>query len=256
MSTIKYVGRAPDSDGSLVPRRYVQDRYGTIKVDTDFITSEVLSQAGAAGLVTESYVDAQDNLRAKKAAVDAADANHVPVSQRGQANGVVPLDNNAYIPSQYLPTISTSRSPIFVPATSVALTSNRVVTTTNPKEYQAASISIPDPGYPYIPLLFAQILGGSSNGNIVNRTMGTGNFGQVTILRSDNEKYGWNLCGSHKPMYYHTAIPFADNTINPTVREPMSGASTFGLWLGLWSGLTYTFSPVGLNFFALVYPGF
>lgn len=252
----KYVGRAPDSDFSVLPRKYVTDRYDTIRLDMDFINAEVSSQAAAANLVGPGYVTQQDNLRARKTAVDAADALYVPTSQRGAANGVVPLDGDSYVPSQYWPSVQSERKFFFVPATTVILSGDRVVSSTNAKEYQAATLTIPDPGFPYIPLIFAQILGGSTLGNAANRSMGTGSFGQVSVLRSDNQKYAWCLATSHKTLAYHNALPFADSAVDPAARPPLEGTNTFGLWLGLWSGTTYTFNSTGLQFYALVYPGF
>ncbi|ACH62208.1 hypothetical protein MYRNA_241 [Mycobacterium phage Myrna] len=253
---LDYVGRAPDSDYSVLPRRYVTERYDTIRVDQDFITADLANQAAATGLVAPSYVDQQDALRAKKANVDAADANYIPVSQVGAPNGVVPLDNNSYIASQYLPTIQTERKMGFVAAQTVILSGDRVCTAINPKEYLAATLTIPDPGFPYVPLLFAHILGGSVNGNAANRGMGTGSYGQISILRADDTKYSWSLTTSHKPLAYHTCVPFADNTVNPTTRPLLEGQHVFNLFLGLWSGNTYTFNSTALQFYALVFPGF
>lgn len=253
---LDYVGRAPDSDYSVLPRRYVTDRYDTIRVDNDFISSELTSQAAAAGLVAQSYADQQDALRARKANVDAADALYVPLTQRGAANGVVPLDDNSYIPTQYLPTIQTERKVGYVAAQNILLNGDRLCTAINPKEYLAATLTIPDPGFPYVPLVFAQILGGSVNGNAANRGMGTGSYGQVSILRADDTKQSWCLATSHKTLAYHTALPFGDNTVNPNTRPLMEGQQVFNLWLGLWSGNTYTFNSTGLAFYALVFPGF
>lgn len=254
MSGLLYVGRAPDSDFSVVPKSYVDARYNTIKVDNAYITSAVNAQSSA--LVTQSYVDSQDALRATKANVDSADAAYVPTSNVGVANGLVPLDNNSYVLSANLPTLVTNRKPIYVPATSVTLSGSRDVITTNAREYQAASLSIPDPGFPYIPLLFAQIQGGAVNTTPAGIGLGTASYGQVSILDSGNVKYGWCLCTSSNYLNFHTAIPFADGTTNPTSRPPIQGASTFGLWLALWGGTNYTFTSTDLNFFALVYPGF
>lgn len=252
--SLQYVGRAPDSDFSVVPKSYVDARYNTIKVDNAYINTSVTAQSS--GLVTQSYVDTQDGLRATKTNVDSQDALYAPTSSVGAANGLVPLDNNAYVLSANLPTLVTNRKPVYVPATSITLSGSRDVITTNAREYQAASLSIPDPGYPYIPLLFAQIQGGAVNTAPSGIGLGTASYGQVSILRSDNVKYGWCLCTSSNMLNFHTAIPFGDSTINPTTMPPIQGASTFGLWLALWSGTNYTFTSTDLNFHALVYPGF
>lgn len=252
---MKYVGRPPDSDYSIVHKKYADERYAAIDVDQAFITDEIAGQA--VPLVTPSYVDTQDALRARKTNVDAADANYLSTSVVGAASGVAPLDTSTFVPAANLPTLVTNRLPTFVPATAISISGDRVVTTTNAKEYQAATLTINDPGYPYVPLIFAQIQGGSTQGTAANRLMGTGAFGQASVLKSDDDaKYSWCLCTASKTRDYHTAIPFADSTINPTTRPPIEGAATFGLWIGCFSGATYTFNSTGLNFYALVFPGF
>lgn len=254
MSGLKYVGRAPDSDSSLVSKKYADDRYGTIKVDAPYIDGQVAAQAVTHNLVTKSYIDASDAARSLKTAVDAADAAYVPDTQVGAANGIVPVDNNTYIPSTYHPALVTNRKPFYVPATTVFLTSSVSVATSNNKEYQAASLTITDPGFPYIPLLFATIQGGAfSSTNVPGH--GTTNYGQITILHSNNTKYGWGLCTSSPMADFHMALPFGDNTVDPSTYPPLTGNNTFGLWLSLWGGTSYTFNGLDLNFHAMVWPG-
>lgn len=253
MSTLKYVGRAPDSDYSAVHKKYVDQRYSTVKVDDAYIDSQVA--AIGTTLVSQTYVDAQDAQRATKSAVDTADAGYLLASSRGAASGVAPLSSDGYIPSANLPTLQTDRKPFYTVASSTFLSGLRVVTTVNPKEYQAATMTIPDPGFPYYPLCFALIRGGAINATQTpNRSTGTPHYGQVSILGSDNTKYGWCLTGSRKCYDFHLAMPFADDTIDPSTRPPVIGSLTLGLWLGLWGGSTYTFDSTGLQFFSINYP--
>lgn len=253
MSTLQYRGRSPDSDFSIVHKNYVDGRYNTVRVDQAYINSQISAVAGT--LVNQNYVDAQDALRATKAAADAADASYVPADQRGVANGVAPIGSDGYIPSANLPALQTTRKPVFKGPDQVFLSGQRTVTTTSSKEYQVATMTITDPGFPYYPATFAYIRGGPL-GAIQNppRTMGTPNFGQVSILAADNTKYGWSLCGSRKVYAHHLVLPFADNTINPTTRPPVEGDLTLGLWVGLWGGTSYTFDSADLQFFTICYP--
>ncbi|AON96988.1 minor tail protein [Mycobacterium phage Tonenili] len=254
MSTLKYVGRAPDADFSVTHKKYVTNRYDAVRVDAAYINGKV-AEVGAS-LVTPAYVAAQDAQRATKAAVDAADANYLPVTARGAAGGVVPIDEDGYVPSDMLPTLQTERKAFFKNVDTVLLSGNRVVTTVNAKEFQVAEMTIPDPGFPYIPLIFATIQGAAASAATTPlRHMGTNNYGQLSVLDDENTKYAWAVCGSRKTYDFYTALPFADPTVNPTSRPPVYGPLTLGLWIGLWSGTTFTFNSTGLQFYAICYPG-
>lgn len=253
MSTLKFVGRPPDSDFSVVHKKYTQARYDTVKVDSAYINSQIALIAPT--LVSQSYVDTQDSQRSSKAAADAADAGYLLATQRGVTSGIAPIASDGYIPSANLPTLQTERKPTYTVASTTFLTTTRNVTTTNAKEYQAATMNIADPGYPYYPLCFALIRGGAINvTQNPSRSMGTPSYGQVSILAADNTKYSWCICNSRKVYDYHLAMPFADTTINPTTRPPVEGALTLNLWLGLWGGSIYTFDATGLQFFSINIP--
>jgi hypothetical protein len=251
--TLKYVGRAPDSDYSVLDTKYVRDRYNTIKVDVPYINSEVANQS--VNLVAPTYVDQQDALRAKKTNVDTADALYVPKTDIGINGGLVPLQADATIAGSMLGTVQTERPASFVDGTAI-ISGDRVTQSVTVKDYKAGTLSISDPGFPYYPLIIAQMRGGSTFGNAVNRGMGTGSFAQMSVLRgSDDLKFAWCLCTPHKTIGTHTAIPFADNTVTPSSRV-CNGATTFDLWVGLFSGSTFTFNSTAFRFMAMIYPVF
>lgn len=250
---LSYVGRAPVSEFSVVPKSVADARYDALVVDDEFLEDAVATSA--IDLVTPSYVDTQDSFRATKAAVDAADANYLLATTRGAANGVASLDGDVYVPSAQLPTLNTNRKVGFKNVDTVFLSGSRTVTTTNAREYEAARLTIADPGFPYIPLPFCTIRGGSVGGSASSPSMGTGNYGQVTILDASLNKWGWCITGGHKVPGWNMALPFADSTINPTSRPPITGSVTLSVWLACWTGTTYTFDSAGLQFYALIYPG-
>lgn len=248
--TLTYIGRTPDADLSVVRKDYADTRYATVKVDTAYVNNAVATEA--TGLVLPSYVDAGDATRAKKADVDAADANYVLQSDRGATNGVASTDINNFIPSAQLPTVQTSRLPVFKDVDTTSLTGNQQLTVVGLKGFQAASLTIADPGFPYVPLAFAMVQGGSINGTQNANGLGTGNYGQISILRStDDVKFGWMVTSGQKQLDFHTVVPFG--TLN-TVPAPINGSLTLNLWLGLYGGTTYTFNPTGLQFWAIAYP--
>lgn len=247
---LKYVGRQPDSDYSVVHKKWVDDRYTATKVDLAYVNSEVT--AVSSGLSTPAYVDDQDNLRAKTANVNSADNNYIPLTQKGQANGVASLGSDNYIIASQLPTLVTERKPVFKNADTVYLTGVRAVTTTNAKEFKAATLTIADPGFPYIPLVLSSIQGGATTGAQGPKSVGTGNYGQVSVLDPNNKKYGWAICGDLKSYAFHTVIPYGA----PLTDEPVSvsGPLTLDLWLGLWAGSTYVFTDDSFVFSVLIYP--
>lgn len=247
MATLTYRGRQPDSDFTIVHKKFADQQYDALKVDNAFIDSAVAAEM--VDRVTPDYVNTQDGFRAHKAAVDTADAGYLLATTLGAASGVARLGADVYIPSAQLPTVTTERIPFFKNADSIFLSDIREVTSLNPKEYQAASLAIPDLGYPYTPLFFAVVRGGAANGTVVSRAMGNGNYGQISVIRSDNTRYGYTVTSGQRGYESFTCLPTSD------VQTPLSGAATFGLYLGLQSGSTYTFTSEGLRFYCVCLPG-
>jgi hypothetical protein len=253
MGTLEYIGRYPDTDFTLVHKRYADAQYAAVKVDTGYVNSCVATEV--VPLTSTGYVDAEDNLKDHVADVTATDANYIPLTQLGVANGVAQLGSDVYVPAANLPPLTTERRPFIVNGSGFFSGTHEVISL-NAKEFQAGSLTITDPGFPYIPVFTAVIQGGSVNGNQPSRMLGTGSYGQVSILRSDGLKYGWCICTAQKTLDFFTVLPFADTTINPTVLPPLYGTTNWALWLGLWSGTTYSYTSTGMQFYATIWPGF
>jgi hypothetical protein len=249
MSALQFRGRSPDSDYHVVHKRYVDDRYDTIKVDRDYINAVVDAEIANRGLVFPQYVDDQDALLAHKATVDSADTNYLPKTQLGVAGGVASLDAGIYVPAAQLPALKTERGVYFKNADAIYLSGTRDVTQTTPREFKAAELTVPDLGYPYLPLLFAVIQGGSINGTVTTRAMGTGNYAQISILHTDNTRRSFTVTSGQKGYDFFTCLPSAEST------TLLSGANTFSLWLGMQTGQTYTFKSEGLRFWCMAFPG-
>lgn len=254
MGTLRYRGRPPDTDFTLMAKSAIDARYNAIKVDNAFVNSAVATEALV--LSTPAYVDQQDNLRDHLTDVDAADATYLPTSSLGVANGVASLGTDNYVPAGQLPTVQTERRPFLVNASQVLLTAGQEITTVTNKGYEAARLVINDPGYAYIPVFSAYVLGGAVNSAPPSRILGSGSYGQVTVLRSDGVKYAWCFCTPTNVLDYFCAMPFGDTSTNPTSMPPLYGTTNWSMWLGLWSGSTYSFYPGNLKFFCMVYPGF
>lgn len=101
---------------------------------------------GLSSYVTKAYVDAQDNLNATKAFIDAGDATRLKLSQLGVNNGVAPLDATGRIPSSRVSLSSVQRYP--KPYTTPSAYHSSAVNVTG-TETTVYPISVADPGFTY-----------------------------------------------------------------------------------------------------------
>ena len=254
MSALQYKGRTPNSDFSMVHKKHVDTVYGAGKVDLAYINQAVSYEAMNQVMAIKDYVDYKDGTLAQKTTVDVADNNYLLASELGKPNGLVKLDSDTFVPLSALSGLQTERKAFFKNADTLALTgvNTRVLTQVNPREFEVGRLTIPELGFPYVPLLLAAVTGGSLAGTNATAALGTGNFAQLSILRSDNIKYAYTLTSSQKTYETFSVLPHADADASPA---PLSGPNTFSLWAGLDRGTTYTLSAVGLSFFAIALPG-
>lgn len=266
MATLRYVGRPSDDLFGVLSKKWVDDRYVQTKVDIAYVNA--ISAEAAALLATPSYVTTQDGQRASKAAVDAADNGYLLKSQRGLPNGVASIGADGFIPASQVPSPETQRKPIFRDASvagvgTVYLASDRSITSTadpNPNDagqFKAATLTIQDPGFPYIPLTFASIQGGATQGSQGIRVYGTGTYGLATAWGSDGKRYAQAVCTDTKTLSHHLVLPLARIDDVP---YQVKGNLTLELWLSLLemgAGATaYVFTPTDFMFYTLVYPAF
>lgn len=267
----QYIGARPAADGAIADKKHVDDRWlaqwlppgqsppaDLTTLATAYATRQSQAQAAStaansAPMVAQSYVDAQDALRASKAAVDAGDALRVPKTARGVAGGIATIDAVGYIPSAQLPVLTTERVAQAHTATTVKLT-QQDVTSTNTKAYEAASLSIPDPGYPYFALPFAQVLGRCTAQTHGPRRTGGGSYGKLAVLTQGDAVLAGGMTGGQFDWAWAHAVPYAAANSVPANTTVLSGATTLTLWLALWSGTSYTFTSTGFSFWALVVP--
>lgn len=253
MSGIPYRGRVPDSDFAVVTKKYVDDRYAAVKVDNAYVDGVVATKATT--LVAPGYVDSADAAIAKKTGADAADALYVPNSSKGQPNGVPSLDVDAYIPAGQLGTVPAGRKAFGPSSVTYFLSGSRELLSINAKEYKVASLTLTDPGFPYVILAYAMIRGGSTVGTQAGLDKGTGNYAQLSILRStDDKKYGWMVTTGQKPLDFHQVIPYGELNATPATILPSTGTTILDLWAGLYGGTTYTINNTALSFYAVAYP--
>jgi hypothetical protein len=251
MSAWKYVGRAPNSDASLVTKGHTDGRHAALAVTEEYINGAVAAHAVGVNLVDQAYVDARDATRAKKTAVEAADALYLPTTARGATNGVAPLDASGNVLSEHLPSgLPTSLPVTMIEAQTVNLTSAQVLTSTVTKTYLAAVLDIADPGYAYTPLVLGYVRGRCPGVYDHSRRVGGSHRGKMTILTNTDQLIG-GVAGNSKGSTLYPVIPTAAIGASPFA---LTGGTTMHLWLALMSGTSYIFEPDGLRFFAIIQP--
>lgn len=281
MATLKYVGRTPDSDSTIVPKSYADAQQAALSVTTTIVNGIIAG--GAVNLTSQSYVDNQDNFYAHKTDVTAADNLAVAATALGAANGVASLDSSGNLTSSQLPTsgVTTDRVmqcysigqsggtlPLLggvlntvtgaVGSILLASGSTHTVTTTNVREFKLASIVIPDPGYVWRPMPFAWVQGNTSGGsNPGGRSGGNGNYGLLTCLPPSGVSdvvYGAGVCTAALVTDTYLLTPFALANQTHTSVPAISGGITLDLYCSCFSGTSYIFSGTNLVYYVMVVP--
>jgi hypothetical protein len=264
MVALQYRGPTPGTDSSVVPKSWADGENATVVVTSNWVNSQIITEATNDDLQPQSYVDSEDALRAHKTDVDTADTLYVPTSKLGAANGVASLDSTGDLVAAQIPsgTLTDRITKGYDAATNgtIYLTSGNThtVTTTTLREYKLASIPIPDPGYPWFPLPFALVGGYSSGPNPSDRTKGTGNLGLLTVMPPSGVSdtiYGTTACaGAYNVPSYYPLLPYGASGDTPTTVPAVQGALELDLWGCCFTLTSYIFTGTGLTFSVLVVP--
>jgi hypothetical protein len=280
----KYVGRRPENgpDNSFTDKQWVDARRPVLGVVNDdasggtgvrrslYVAAQANAQAAA--LVDEDYVKGRDNLRAAKnigsgvinltpvnteTSVNTADELLIPLTDKGIPGGVATLDSNTVnplIPPAQLPTLKTSRLASGVDYSGTPTWTEQDVSSTALKLFPAATLSVPDPGYPYLLLPTARVRGRCTAQTHGPRRTGGGSYGKLAVLTSADAVLAGGISGGQFDWDWTLAVPYAAKTSVPGNNTALNGPATLTLWLSLWSGASFTFSSTGLSFGALVVP--
>lgn len=124
-----------------------------------------------------------------------------------------------------------------------------------------ASITVPDPGYAWIPMPFALVLSASSGTPGPSRFLGNSGFGFLTVspAGSPTTYYGAGVCSPDPRGAYYQVLPYASpvGQMTPATRPAVYGGATLVLRGELFgnSGTNgYTYNGNGLVFYVLVMP--
>jgi hypothetical protein len=263
---IRYVGLPPNTDSSVVTKGWADNYQASVVVNTAWVNSTLTAEATHDQLMPPSYVDSEDALRAHKTAVDTADQAYIPDDAWGAPNGVAMLDTNGdVLMSELPPGIPTSRQALVYTAArngNVYLqpgTYHQTNTQTY-REFCLADISIPDPGYPWRPLVYAQVGGFSAGGTPpATARQGTGNMGLVTVMppaEIANTIYGVGLCTAlYEVLGFYPVLPAGIGGQTPLSTPPLIGGIELELWCCSYAMAGYVFVGDGMFFRAQVIPG-
>jgi hypothetical protein len=198
-----------------------------------------------------------------QATVDAALGGFVADSALGAHSGVAQADGTGTVPSAQLPVLSTNNvAKVFDCTTSgtVFLPSGSTYTATTDDigEFVIANVEIPNPGYPWIALPFAYVLGHSSAVSSGSRLLGNGNIGFLAVTAPGEVApiYGMGLCTADTVANYYPVVPATNglDRVTPATQPPFQGGATLQLSACNFAGTNYTFSGTGLVFYVLVLP--
>lgn len=189
MTSLNYGGPPIASDGKTVG--YVE-YLNSVKAGA-MTQAQVDTQIAnaLAGYATTAYVDQQDALLAMTTYVDSRDALKVPLTQRGQANGVASLVSSK-VPVAQVPTVSQNwmRGP-HVPSGY-----NTGNITASGSEVTLYTMTVTDPGYPYKILVWgyseAQISNDTTTGLVYVRQTSTA--GNILAIGQTKMQLDWGDC--------------------------------------------------------------
>lgn len=252
---VRYEGRYPDGDNSLIHKKWNDDTVAATAVTTGYVNGEIARVVTANALQTTTYVDAQDALVAKSAQVIAADANYLESSARNTV--VAGLDSSGMLTSSQIPSnLVTER--VAVSFTGSLMFSGSVTANTNSlRERPLATATISDPGFPYIPQPFGFVVGRSVSTDVTAPWVGTGVTGLLLVCPpegSGDTIYGMGACTDSTSYGVYPVFPYAASLATPLNRPAVTGNLTLNLYGSCFEGTNYQFLSSGVYFWVLAVP--
>lgn len=248
MVNMRYVGRPADAGAGIVSKRWAEEAHAARMSDADFVVDTVSQAALDAVLQPLTYASARDLLRATTAAVEAADTLYADVALRNHpTSGVAGLDSSGYLAASQIPDdVTTDRvvQSYTVTSEDTYLTDMVVSTSTSFRDKRLASITVPDPGYPWIPMPYAAVTGQSSDAQPPEGYWGgNGVCGLLSVAPDTGETvYGRGVCTDSLAAATRYLIPSADAGATPLTTPPVEGELTLNLYGSCFQGSGYIFS--------------
>jgi hypothetical protein len=262
MATLQYRGRTPDTDAVIVPKGFADTTVTSLEPTVAYVSAQINTAITANTLVAQPYIDGVNANLAHTSAVDAADATYVPATAVNAPNGVAGLDAFGSVLTGQLPAGVLTDDIIAVydvyTAGTIILSGAHTVVTGNLREYQIASITIPDPGYAWRALPLGWVQGGDVTAVAPpTRFQGTGNYGMLAVMAPlgvSDQVHGVGICTDSNFYRQCPLLPYAAPSQTALSVAPLIGGATLGLYASVYSGRTYTFTNTGLVYQIFCFP--
>lgn len=281
-SPLQYKGPTPPTNNaSVLPKSQADSMFAALEVTAATIDTQIATYLSHNPLAPISYFITQNALIAQQSAVTTADSGYAAASTLNQPSGVAGLDSSgnlltAQVNSSVVITsrVAKSYSVGAVAGTAgilggtvttdpgasgvILINGSYEVTTTGPPYAQLAQLSIPDPGWPWVPVCSGLIMGDSSATTTppLTRSQGTGNCGLVlvTALAHTTPVYGIALCADSYYKDTYPIQPYGTTNQTPNTVPPLIGSQTLAMWGTCWNSAPYTFYEENLVFSVLITP--
>lgn len=258
---MRYVGRSADADAGIVTKKWAEDAHAARTADADYVTSTLARAILDATVQPLSYASTRDLLRATTSVVAAADALYANTSLRNHpTSGVAGLNSSGVLNPAYLPgDVTTDRVVLSYAATpeNIFMTGDVVTSSTAYRDKRLATIDIPDPGYPWIPLPFATVTGRSGDSLPTEGYWGgNGVCGLLTAAPGTGDIiYGRGVCTDSLTSAPRHLIPGCDAGATPLTVPAVEGGMTLNLYGACFQGTGYVFSSSSeFQFLVHVFP--
>lgn len=258
---MRYVGRAADADAGIVTKKWADDAHAARMSDEAYVVSTLDQAILNASLQPLSYAASQDLLRATIAEVDAADALHADDTLRNHPTaGVAGLNASGYLDPAHVPAgVTTDRVVLSYAATpeNIFLTGEMTSSSTAFRDKRLATINVPDPGYPWIPMPFAAVTGKSGDSLPTEGYWeGNGVCGLLTVAPGTGDIiYGRGVCTDSLAPATRYLIPATDAGSTPLSVPAVEGGLILNLYGSCFQGTGYVFSSSSeFQFLVYVFP--
>lgn len=264
MAALETVGRNPDSDAAIIPKSYADADNAATAVNQAFIDQQCAIAAAQA--VSQAWITQRVANYSSQSSVAAALIPYAAKSTLGQANGIAQVNAQGILPAGQLPALVTNRLAksysIATSGTNFIGSDSYTCTTTTLMEKVLASLPIPDPGYPWYPIITVVISGQAAGAPSGSRFVGNGNFGLLTVMPPQGVStkiYAAGVCTSDPLTNWYQAFPYGSATnpshpMTPLTQPAIVGPLTLNLGCCCWAGNGYTFNGPGLVYHVTVMP--
>ena len=271
---LRYVGRPPDTSATVAPASAVyssaansSNLFSRYLVTTSWLANQITTLSSADPPVMSDYITQQAANYATQSQVTTALQQFIANSQIGAANGYAKLVNGGVPvgPGAQIASVSTNNKiGVYAMTNQLLPSGNTYAITGTTTSFPLGTVTVPNPGYPWIPIPFAYVQGASTASG-PGRLIGSGNYALLTVTPQGlaSPVYAAGYMTDDPIMNYYPVVPCAVPGINttgspvtPLTQQPLTLTTTFTLSVsGSGSSTTgYTVSGTGLVFYIAVVP--